>query len=186
MANDVAASGSPLTDLPDADVPRSGRRGSVVRVVAYGLLPGLALLLTLGAGYLKWTDSTVRDAASARTQSVRAATEATQQMLSYRPDTAEKNLIAVRDRMTGELRDSYASLTNGVVLPGAKQRQISAVATVSAAAPVSASDTHAVVLLFVNQTTAIGNDPPTATASSVRVTLDKVNGRWLVSQFEPI
>jgi Mce-associated membrane protein len=43
-----------------------------------------------------------------------------------------------------------------------------------------------VVLVFVNQTIMIGNDPPTATASTVRVTLDRVQGRWLISQFDPV
>ena len=35
--------------------------------------------------------------------------------------------------------------------------------------------------MFVNQTITVGNDPPTDTASSVRVTLDKIGGRWLIS-----
>jgi Mce-associated membrane protein len=72
------------------------------------------------------------------------------------------------------------------VIPGATQRQISAVATVPAAAAVSATQTHAVVLLYVNQTTTMGSDSPTDTASRVKVTLEKVNDRWLISQFEPI
>jgi Mce-associated membrane protein len=32
----------------------------------------------------------------------------------------------------------------------------------------------------------MGNAAPTNTASSVRVTLDKIDGRWLISQFDPI
>jgi Mce-associated membrane protein len=32
----------------------------------------------------------------------------------------------------------------------------------------------------------VGQSPPTSTASSVRVTLDKVDGRWLISQFDPV
>jgi Mce-associated membrane protein len=43
-----------------------------------------------------------------------------------------------------------------------------------------------VVLAFVDQTTTIGNDAPTDTASSVRVTLDKVDSRWLISGFDPV
>lgn len=69
---------------------------------------------------------------------------------------------------------------------GAQQKQISAVATVPAAAVVSASAKRVVVMVFVNQTTIVGADPPTATASTVRVTLDKVGERWLVSDFTPI
>jgi hypothetical protein len=56
---------------------------------------------------------------------------------------------------------------------------VSAVATVPAAA--SVSENHAVVLLFVNQTVNMGNIAPTHTASSVRVPLDKIGGRWLIS-----
>jgi Mce-associated membrane protein len=39
---------------------------------------------------------------------------------------------------------------------------------------------------FVDQTSAIGSDAPTQTTSSVRVTLDKVRGRWLISQYDPV
>jgi Mce-associated membrane protein len=88
--------------------------------------------------------------------------------------------------LTGNFRDAYTSLIDQVVIPGARQKQITSVATVPAAASVSANGNHAVVLVFVNQTITIGNDPPTNTASSVRVTLDKPNGQWLISQFEPV
>jgi Mce-associated membrane protein len=165
---------------------RPGRRTRFVRALSYGVLPGLAFLLAIGAGYLKWQDFSVRDSARAGIQSVQAATDSTAALLSYRPDTVEKDLGAARERLTGTFRDSYTSLTKDVVIPGAKQRQISASATVPAAALVSATQTHAVVLVFVNQTTVVGNDPPTDTASSVRVSLDKIGGRWLISDFTPI
>ena len=58
-------------------------------------------------------------------------------------------------------------------------------ATVPAMASASANSNHAVVLVFVNQTV-VGQDAPTDTASSVRVTLDKVGGRWLISKFDPV
>ncbi len=55
------------------------------------------------------------------------------------------------------------------------------------AASVSASEkNHAVVLVFVDQTTVVGNDAPTDTDSVVRVTLDRIGNRWLISGFEPI
>jgi Mce-associated membrane protein len=161
-----------------------GRRWT--RILSYCILPGVALLLAGAAGYLKWVDATVRNGDVARAQSVQAAIDSTVAMLSYRPDNVAQNLAAARDRMTGDFRDSYSSLTNDVVIPGAEQRQISAVATVPAAASVSATETHAVVLVFVNQTTVIGNGPPTDSASSVRVTLEKVHDHWLISHFDPI
>lgn len=155
-------------------------------MIAYGLLPGLALALTCGAGLLKWQDCAVRDAAVARAESVRAATDGTTALLSYRPDTVQHDLESARSRLTGTFLDAYTQLTHDVVIPGAQQKQISAVATVAAAASVSTSADRAVVLLFVNQTITVGKDAPTTAASSVRVTLDNINGRWLISQFEPI
>jgi Mce-associated membrane protein len=155
-------------------------------VFAFGVLPAVALILALGAGYLKWMDNSVRDSENARDASVQAAKDSTTALLSYKPDTVEQQLNAARDLLTGEFRDSYTSLTNDVVIPGAKQKQIAAVATVPAAASVSAKPNHAVVLVFVNQTVIVGQDAPTDTASSVRVTLDKVGDRWLISKFDPV
>jgi Mce-associated membrane protein len=162
------------------------RRIQWTRVFAFGVLPAVALLLAIGAGYLKWTDNSVRDNGIARVESVQAAKDSTIALLSYKPDTVEQQLTAARDLLSGDFRDSYTSLTNDVVIPGAKQKQISAVATVPAIASVSADPRHAVVLVFVNQTVVVGQTAPTDTASSVRVTLDKVGDRWLISKFDPV
>lgn len=173
---------------PDRDEQPTGVAGRVrwSRTIAYGVLPGLALLVASAAGFLKWQDASLRDAGVARAESVRVATDSTIALLSYKPDTVEKDLEAARGRLTGTFLNAYTSLTHDVVIPGAKQKQISAVATVPAAASTSATENHAVVLLFVNQSVIVGQDAPTSTASSVRVTLDKVGGRWLISQFDPV
>ncbi|MEN3319713.1 MAG: Mce-associated rane protein [Mycobacterium sp.] len=162
------------------------RRIQWTRVFAFGVLPAVALLLAIGAGYLKWTDNSVRDNGIARVESVQAAKDSTIALLSYKPDTVEQQLTAARDLLSGDFRDSYTSLTSDVVIPGAKQKQVSAVATVPAIASVSADPRHAVVLVFVNQTVVVGQTAPTDTASSVRVTLDKVGDRWLISKFDPV
>jgi Mce-associated membrane protein len=176
------------TDESDRDhEPKSARRRiQWSKAIAYGLIPGLALLLASAAGYLKWQDGTARGAEAARVESVRAAINSTIALLSYRPDTVQKDLEAAKGRLTGTFLSAYTQLTHDVVIPGAKQKQISAVATVPAAAASSATPTHAVVLLFVDQTVTVGQSAPTNTASSVRVTLDKVEGRWLISQFDPV
>jgi len=175
-------------DEPDHDdEPTSAkRRVQWSKAIAYGLLPGLVFLLASAAGYLKWQDGAAREAQAARVESVQAATDGTVALLSYRPDTVETDLDAAKSRLTGTFLDAYTKLTHDLVIPGAKQKQISAVATVPAAASTSATATHAVVLLFVNQSVIVGRDAPTNTASSVRVTLDKVDGRWLISQFDPV
>jgi len=163
--------------------PRAGFPWGPLLVTA---LPVLALLLALGAGYLKWLDGTARESQTAAEQSVRVASESTVAILSYKPETVDQDLKAAAERLTGGFRQQYLQLVKDVVAPGAKQQHISAVATVPAAASVSATGKHAVVLVFADQTTTIGNDAPTQSTSSVRVALDKVDGRWLISQFDPV
>jgi Mce-associated membrane protein len=172
------------TETAEPDKPK--RKIQWARVFAFGVLPAIALVLALGAGYLKWMDNSVRNDESARDETIRAAKDSTVALLSYKPETVEQQLGAARDLLTGDFRDSYTSLTHDVVIPGAKQKQISAVATVPAAASVSADPHHAVVLVFVNQTVIVGQDAPTDTASSVRVTMDKIGDRWLISKFDPV
>lgn len=171
---------------PNHGPTQRNRKAKWKSAVTYGVLPALALILALAAGYLKFMDTSSQDGQLARTQSVKAATDGTTAILSYRADTAEKDLTAAQDRLTGTFRYSYSSLIHDVVIPGAKQKQISSQAKVAAAASVSANPQHAVVLVFVDQTITMGKDAPTDTASSVRVTLDKTDGRWLIAAFDPI
>lgn len=173
-------------DSRDREPGKEGRRINWSRLLAFGLLPALALLLTMAAAFFKWQDSSMRASELARTESVQAARDATVALLSYQPDTVGQNLGAARELLTGTFQDEYTKLTQDMVIPGARQQHISATASVPAAASVSAAPGHAVVLLFVNQTTTVGTTAPTDLQSSVRVTLEKVNDRWLVSAFDPV
>lgn len=151
-----------------------------------GVSGGAVVALGAVSGLLCWQDAVQRAADTARHDSLNAARDATVAMLSYHADTVEQDLMAARDRLTGGFVDSYTELVNTVVIPGAKEKAVSAEARVAAATPVGASTDHAVALLFVNQTVTVGSDAPTETASSVRVTLERVGRRWLVSDFAPV
>src|SRR6478609_6847422 len=61
----------------DGQPLRAGRRIQLTNAIAYGLLPGLALLLASAAGYLKWEDGSVRQAQEAHPASVQAAIDGT-------------------------------------------------------------------------------------------------------------
>ena len=171
-------------EAPD-DAPAK-RRIRWSRVLAQGALPAIALLLALGAGYSKWVVGSADDLARARAESVRVAGDDAVALLSYQADSVDKDLAAARERLTGEFKDAYTELTRQVVIPGAKEKHISSVAKVNATASVSATANHAVVLAFLDQTVTIGGGAPTDTQPVVRVTLDKVDGRWLVSRFDPV
>jgi Mce-associated membrane protein len=182
---DEFAEADDLADETDEAPAEQGSRFSWRRLLVV-VLPAFALILTLGVGYLKWLDGTARESQAAAEQSIRAASESTVAILSYKPETVDQDLKAASGRLAEPFRQQYTQLVNDVVAPGAKQQHIGAVATVPAAASVSATGKHAVVLVFVDQTTTIGNDAPTQSTSSVRVSLEKVDGRWLISQFDPV
>ena len=150
-------------------------------------LPVMALFLAGGAGYFRWQDASLRDAETARAEATQVAHDSTVAMLSYGPDDVEEKLgAAARQLLTGQFQDSYTALIDEVVIPNAKQQRIASTAEVRAVAAVSGNAKHVVALAFVNQTITFGNTAPTNTASSVRVTLDRVGDRWLISRFEPV
>lgn len=196
---DDAAEAADEADLLDADeesadIEETGDDGAPVKQGArfswgrllVAALPVVALILALGVGYLKWLDGTARESRVAAEQSIRAASDSTIAILSYKPETVDQELKAAAERLAEPFRAQYTQLVNDVVAPGAKQQHISAVATVPAAASVWATGKQAVVLVFVDQTTTIGTDAPTQSTSSVRVSLEKVDGRWLITQFDPV
>ncbi|MFZ4373970.1 MAG: hypothetical protein ACOYO2_12145 [Mycobacterium sp.] len=169
-----------------ANTPVSLKGDGRMRFFVLRVLPALVLLLGAGAGILQWQDSSHRAVENARVDSVAAARDATVAILSYKADSVEQDLRSATDRLTGTFLDSFTDLINKVVIPGAKEKKITAIAQVSAAASVSATAEHAVALVFVDQTVTIDGGAPSGTASSVRVTLDKADDRWLVSGFDPV
>lgn len=181
-----------VNDAADDAVDDDGRPvDGRLRIVAFGVLPAVVVALGAGAGVLGWQESSQREVQAARVESVAIARDSTVAMLSYRAETVEQDLRSARDRLTGTFLNSFTDLIDTVVIPGAKEKQISSTARVSAVASVSATAKRAVALVFVDQIVTIGaNAPdsgnPTGTASSVRVTLDKVGDRWLVSGFDPV
>ena len=171
-AGDAAAEGP-------TDAPRVARR------IAAIALPALALVFACGAGYLKYQAGAFSAREQAATSATGTARDVTAQMLSYGPVDTEAKLTAASDRMAGAFRDSYRKLITDVVAPGAKEKQITATASVPAAAVLAATPDHAEILVFVNQAIVMAKDPPTSTTSVVQVSLDRQQGRWMVTGFEP-
>lgn len=181
---DAATPGDDDTAAQSEPEPRSGIPWS--RVLAFGVLPALALILAISAGVLKWQVNEARQADAARTESLQAARDTVTVMLTYDPAKIDQQLAEARDLLTGPFRDTYITMTNDIVIPGAKQQGITAVASVPGAAIESVDKNRAVTMLYVNQKVSVGGQMPTDNLSTVRVTLDKVGDRWLVSQFEPV
>ena len=147
----------------------------------------LATVLIAASGWLFWDASERRDAEQAGNDAVRAARDSIVAILSYQPATAERDLsAAARDRLTGKFLEDYTQVTTTVVVPNATQQGITAAAQVPAAAVVSAHSDRVVVLAYVDQTTTVGKQAPLQAKSSVRVSMERVDGRLLIAGFEPI
>lgn len=154
------------------------------RVIAYRVLPTLAVLLAAAAGGL-WYLTARHSNEAEQAAVIKVARDGTVALLSYEPDTVRQQLTDARKLLTTPFLDEYTTLTKSVI-PGAEQRHISAATSVPAAAAVSVDENHAVVLVFVNQTVRVGDQPPTSTPTSARVTLERLGGQWLIANFEPV
>lgn len=158
-------------------------RGSRVRVAV--LLA--AVLLAAGAAWLFWDAAARRGAAQAGVDAAAAARDSVVAILTYQPATAQSTLeAAARERLTGKFLEDYTQMIKTVVVPDALRNAVTSTATVPAAAAVWADRRHAVVLAYIDRTMTVGSATPTQTNSEARVTLDKVDGRWLIAGFEPI
>ncbi|MCX6480869.1 MAG: hypothetical protein NTY24_10910 [Mycobacterium sp.] len=160
---------------------RLGRPRLVLLTVA-----ALAVLLIATGAWLYIDGSARRDAQRAGPEAVEAARDSIVAMGTYRPETAETDLSAARERLTGEFLDDYTQLIQTVVIPSAQQKRVVSVVTVPAASVVSAESDRVVVLAFVDQRLTVGKEPPSANPSRYRVTMEKVDGRWLIAGFDQI
>lgn len=124
---------------------------------------------------------------SAQRQVLDAAKTGTEALLSYSPDTLDKDLADAKSHLTGNFLDHYAKFTDDVVVPAARQRGVKTEASVGRSAVSQMRPEQAEVLVFVNQVTTSKDRPtPALATSSVLVTLVHSGGQWLISEFTPV
>lgn len=145
-----------------------------------------AAALVVLSGWLAWDASARNGAREGGAEALAAARDSIVAMGSYRPDTAEQNLTAARDRLTGAFRDVYYQAVQTVVIPTAKEKKMSSAVSVPAAGVVSADSDRVVLLAYVDQTLTAAGQRPVANPARYRVTMQKVDGHWLVAGFDQI
>lgn len=146
----------------------------------------VASLLTLAAIYrLSYRPDRDVDAEAAKA-AIAAASEGTVAILSYSPDTLDRDFSTARSHLTGDFLSNYEQFTQQIVGPAAKQKSLKTTAEVLRSALTEFHPDLATVLLFVNQSTQTKDQPePSTMSSSVLATLTKADGKWLISQFNP-
>jgi Mce-associated membrane protein len=160
----------------------AGRIGAIV----------LAVALLASAGATAWlyfnqyrTDRQTNDAAA--NVALDAAKTGTVAMLSYSPESLDKDFANAKSHLTGDFLSYYTNFTQQIVTPAAKQKSVKTTAAVVRAAVSELHPDSAVVLVFINQNTTSKENPDGAfAASAVKVGLKKIDGTWLISSFDPV
>jgi Mce-associated membrane protein len=152
----------------------------------------LAAALVVAAGLTSWMffkvyqpDRAMDDAAAR--SAINAASDGTTALLSYSPESLDKDFATAKSKLTGSFLSYYTQFTEQIVAPAAKQKSVKTEASVVRAALSEIHPDSAVVLVFINQTTESKDRPDTSFINSaVRVSLQKIDGGWLISSFDPV
>jgi Mce-associated membrane protein len=159
-----------------------------VKVVPVSLI----LLLLISGGVATWlyferyeprqqTDPSVARAV------IRAASDGTVALLSYSPESLDKDFATAKSHLSGDFLSYYNQFTEQIVAPAAKEKSLKTTARVIGAAVSELHPNSAVVLVYVDQSTTSKDKPdPTMSASSVLVSMTRVNGNWLITKFDPV
>lgn len=151
------------------------------------VLAGLVVLSAVGVGVLGWRAFDDRRAQQARDAALAAARTETGQVLSYSPATLQVDLAAARKVVSGSFAARFDELANTVITPAVTERKLSTKATVTNAAVIDAQPDQLRALLFVKQTTSMDGQPaPHDVTNQVKVTMTWSNGRWLISDLQPL
>jgi Mce-associated membrane protein len=187
-----APAGADGTDGPDSTAA-PGRTLSNAAIPPIPVIPLVLVLALLAAGGLAaWLYFAVYrpdkqvDAAVAQS-AVDAARSGTLALLSYKPDTLDKDVAAAKSHLSGDFLNSYEEFTKQILSPAAKEKAVATTAQVVGAAATDVRPDSAVVLVFVNQVSTSRERPdPAMASSSVLVSLTKADGGWLITKFDPL
>lgn len=145
-----------------------------------------AIGVAAGLFFLQYRpDQRISDAAA--NQAVQAASAGAVAVVSYSYDNLDRDFAKAKSLSTGEFLAYYNKFSEQYLAPAAREGKLTATATVLRAALSELHPDSAVVLVFLNQNTASKEKPqPLVTASSVLVTLTKIDGSWLIAKLDPL
>jgi Mce-associated membrane protein len=184
-AADAADDSPKQTERSEPSEPRARRRVKVIPVILITLL-----LISGGAAtwlYFKQYRPDKQTDASVASEVISSASDGTVAMLSYSPDSLDKDFAAAKSHLSGDFLSYYNQFTEQIVAPAAKQKSLKTNARILGAAVQEIHPDSAVVLVLVDQSTTSKDNPdPTMASSSVLVSLTRVNGNWLITKFDPV
>ena len=173
------ADGDVLAGATVAPATTGGLRWPLVGAIA-GVCGGL-LVATGLLGWQVWQQHQIKVAS---TEAQRAAVSYAQVLTSIDSNKVDENFKDVLDGATGEFKDMY-SQSSVELRQLLIENKAAAHGVVVESAVQEASKNKAVVLLFVDQSVTNAKLPdPRIDRSRMKMTLDKVDGRWRASKVE--
>lgn len=169
---------------PDAERRKRPRKQDLRQYLRRSILPLLLVASLAVSGFLgwrQWQDHRVRLAGE---QAQQAAISYAQVLTSIDSNKVDENFRQVLDGATGEFKDMYTQ-------PSVKLRQLlidnkaTAHGVVVDSAIQSESMNKVVVLVFIDQTVTNTAAPdPRIDRSRIKMTMEKVDGRWRASKVQ--
>jgi Mce-associated membrane protein len=190
-----AVEGDPdATEKQDSPAPtKRPRRDRLRKLRNVRLVPVILIVLLLVSGaaatwmYFKQYKPDQQTNPDVARAVVNAASDGTVALLSYSPESLDKDFAAAKSHLAGDFLSYYNQFTQEIVAPAAKQKALKTTAHVMGAAVSELRSDSAVVLVFVDQSTTSKDKPdPSMAASNVLVSLTRVNSNWLITKFDPI
>jgi Mce-associated membrane protein len=171
------------TEPAEVDEEQVGSPRGAVLVVAVLSVVTIALAATVVLLWSWKNDLNAKE--SAAQDGLNAATSAAQDFSSYDYRTLDSNIKTTADTTTGTFRQQYLSTMNQV-RQTAQQQQTVVVGTVLKAGIEQLGAGQMVAVIFLNQETSKLNQARGTDQYRLRLTVDKVKGRWLVSKLEAL
>lgn len=176
-------------DFEDDDDVEEAEPGDRMRMAKQVLvvLALVALVLSGAVFYLLHRVNDARAADEAGDEAISAARAHAQDLLSYDYRSLDSDFQRGLAATTGGFHKQYQQTTSQLVRPQATKQKVIVQAAVMNAGLISAGDDNATVLLFVDRvTTKAGQKKPTFNQDRVRMSMTKVNGKWLVSKLDAL
>ena len=190
-AEDADAAEASVEESPERKLrPRRARPRILRNVPLVPVILVLLLLLSAGAAawmyFARYQPNQRTDPAVARAV-VSAATDGTVALLSYSPESLDKDFATAKSHLSGDFLSYYTQFTDQIVAPAAKEKSLKTTAHVMGAGVQELHPDSAVVLVYVDQSTTSKDRPdPTLSASTVLVSMNRINGSWLITKFDPV
>jgi Mce-associated membrane protein len=180
-------------DLADSTEPADDTVRDAGRSWLRWLAPvTLTVLLAVSVGvagwlYFSWYKTDQQIGESGQQSALNAASDGVVAVLSYAPDTLDRDFANAKKHLTGDFLNYYTDYTQRIVTPAAKEKSVKTAAAVIRKSLIEIHPDTAQVLLFINQNTSSKSMPDGSySASAVKVGLQKHDGTWLISSFDPV